>query len=147
MVRDLCHDATVLENLLWLLTGLAGVVVLLTRMRLSAATQHAGRAQIPQSLVTAHTVVGVLALAAWVVYLVTAMRMVGVASVVLWWVEVLVGLGILARWLPSSGDRTHAADAVDDTWTSGPALSVLGHVGLLLGAVVFTFAVVADKVA
>ncbi len=132
---------------MWLLTGLAGVVVLLTRMRLSAAAQHAGRAQIPQSLVNVHTVVGVLALAAWVAFLVTSTRVLGLASVALWWVEVLVGLGLLARWLPGSGGHAHAAEAVDDTWAKGPALSVLGHVGLLLGTIVFTFAVVADKVA
>ncbi len=48
------------------------------------------------------------------------------------------GLLILGRWLPSRG--RHAADATSDTWSEGPGLSVLAHVGMLVGVIVFTWA-------
>ena len=47
------------------------------------------------------------------------------------------GLLILLRWLPSQGK--HATGARDDTWSEGPGLSVLAHVGLLVGVLVFTW--------
>lgn len=133
----------VTENILWMLTALAGVVVLLTRMRLSAERQ-AGHAQIPMSIVHAHTVVGVLAIAVWVYYLNGPSDLLGLGSLALWWVEALIGVLILARWLPGGG--THAADAVDDSWAQGPSLSILGHVGMVLGVAFFTFCVVSGRV-
>lgn len=134
-----------LDNALWMLTALAAVVVLLTRMRLSAAAQQtSGHAQIPQVVVNAHTLVGVLALAVWVSYLVSPSDLAGWASLVLWWVLTLIGLGILARWLPGGG--RHAADATQDGWANGPALSVLGHVGMALGVIFFTYTVLAGRV-
>jgi hypothetical protein len=54
------------------------------------------------------------------------------------------GLMILVRWLPSHGK--HASDAVQDSWSEGPGLSVLAHVGMLMGVVVFTTAYLTSKV-
>ena len=143
--RDLCHDASVeLDDLLWMLTALAAVVVLLTRMRLSATGRQPGHAQIPGTILNAHTVLGVAALAIWIFYLTSPSGVLGVVALVLWWSEVIVGILILARWLPGAGK--HAAPAVDDSWAEGPYLSILGHVGLLLGVMFFTFCVLADKV-
>ena len=51
---------------------------------------------------------------------------------------------ILVRWLPSHGK--HASEAVQDTWSEGPGLSVLAHVGMLVGVVVFTFAYLTNAV-
>ena len=133
-----------IENVLWMLTALAGVVVLLTRMRLSAA-RHAGHAQVSRAVVDAHTVVGVLALGTWAAYLSSPSTTLGYVALGLWWVEVLIGIGILLRWLPGGG--RHAAEATEDGWAQGPALSILGHVGLLLGVAFFTWTVLADKVA
>ena len=49
------------------------------------------------------------------------------------------GLLILVRWLPSQGK--HAPEAVRDTLVAtGPGLSVLAHVGMLVGVIVFTCA-------
>ena len=62
----------------------------------------------------------------------------GLVGLVLWWVVALAGLLILARWLPARG--RHASAAVEDSWSSGPGLSVLGHVGMVVGVVVFTYA-------
>jgi hypothetical protein len=143
-----CHDASVttetIDNILWMLTALAGVVVLLTRMRLSAERQ-AGHAQIPGTVVNAHTVVGIAAIAVWVYYLSSPTDLLGVGSLGLWWLEALIGVLILARWLPGTGK--HAADAVDDSWAQGPSLSILGHAGMVVGVGFFTFCVVAGRIA
>lgn len=141
----MCHDASVtIENVLWMLTALAAVVVLLTRMRLSAVSEQSGHARIPQSILDAHTVGGIAALAVWIFYLTSPRDDLGYVALVLWWVEALIGILILARWLPGAGK--HAAATTDDTWAQGPSLSILGHIGLVLGVAFFTFCVVAGKV-
>lgn len=132
-----------LDNAVWLLTGLAAVVVLLTRMRLSSEGSQAGHALVPISVVNAHTVVGVVALAIWVAYLVSPGGALGAVALVVWWVEVLIGILILARWMSGSGK--HATATTGDSWGEGPALSILGHVGMLLGISFFTWIVLADK--
>jgi hypothetical protein len=132
-----------LENVLWMLTALAAVVVLLTRMRLSASTRQSGHAQIPGWVLNAHTVLGVVALVVWGRYLVSPDDTVGLAALVVWWLEVLVGVLVLARWLPGAG--RHAAPAAEDGWAQGPALSILGHVGLLLGVAFFTYCVLTGQ--
>lgn len=132
-----------LDNAVWMLTGLAAVVVLLTRMRLSSEKSQAGHALVPLGIVKAHTVVGVLALAVWIYYLVSPGDRVGALALVAWWIEVALGILILTRWLSRPGK--HAADATGDNWAQGPALSILGHVGMLLGVGFFTWVVLADK--
>ena len=145
MDLDLCHDARVeLENVLWMLTALAAVVVLLTRMRLSATGRQPGHAQIPGTILNAHTVLGVTALVVWIFYLTSPSDAVGLVALLVWWIEVVVGILILARGVPGAG--RHAAPAVDDSWAEGPYLSILGHVGLLLGVIFFTYCVLAGKV-
>ena len=133
-----------IDNVLWMLTALAAVVVLLTRMRLSAEHQ-AGHAQIPMSVLNAHTVMGVVAIGVWVYYLNSPSDLVGLGALAAWWIEALIGVLILMRWLPGAGK--HAAEATDDSWAQGPSLSILGHVGMVLGVAFFTYCVVAGKVA
>ena len=83
------------------------------------------------------------ALVVWLVFLVspedspTGGAAVGIVGLGLWWVTTLVGLMILVRWLPSRG--RHATEARQDSWSDGPGLSVLAHVGLLVGVLVFTW--------
>ena len=140
----LCHDATVeLENVLWMLVALAAVVVLLTRMRLHANNRQAGHAQISDGLVNAHTLFGVAALALVGCYLVSPSDLRAVPALVVWWLEALIGVLILARWLPGGG--RHAADARDDSWAQGPSLSILGHVGMVAGVGFFTYVVVTGQ--
>src|SRR5690349_21380725 len=116
--RELCHDAPVsLDNAVWLLTGLAAVVVLLTRMRLSSEQSQSGHAVVPLSVVNAHTLVGVAALAVWIYYLTSPDGMWGLAGLGLWWIEVGLGLLILARWM--SRPSKHAADTTGDSWAEG----------------------------
>lgn len=134
-----------LDNAVWLLTGLAAVVVLLTRLRLANEGQQAGHALVPTAVVNAHTGVGVIALGIWVYYLSSPDDLLGIVSLAVWWLEVVIGLLILARWL--TRPSKHAADTTGDTWGQGPGLSVLGHVGMFLGIAFFTWIVLADKLA
>ncbi|GAA5147154.1 hypothetical protein GCM10023340_19120 [Nocardioides marinquilinus] len=129
----------------YVLTGLAAVVVVLTRLRLRRSSRGAGRADIARGPVAVHTVAGVLALAGWSTFLLAGDSLsedrasqLGIAALVLWWVTALAGLLILARWLPTRG--RHAAPAAEDSWSDGPGLSVLGHVGLVVGVALFTYA-------
>jgi uncharacterized membrane protein YuzA (DUF378 family) len=124
------------EYVVYVLTGLAAVVVVLTRLRLAKDTA-AGRHQVGLGIVNVHTFFGVLALVGWVVYLVGKNDLVGVVALAFWWLTAIAGLLILLRWLPSRGK--HATDAQDDSWSEGPGLSVLAHGGMFVGVLVFTW--------
>ncbi len=131
--------------IVYVLTALAAVVVVLTRLRLKRDRSGAGRVDIARGPVGVHTVAGVLALVTWVGFLATAdtvsestSTLLGIAALVLWWVVAIAGLLLLLRWMPARG--RHASGAVEDSWSSGPGLSVLGHVGMVVGVLVFTYA-------
>jgi hypothetical protein len=124
------------EYVVYVLTGLAAVVVVLTRLRLAKDTA-AGRHQVGLGIVNVHTFFGVLALVGWLVYLVGKDDLVGVVALAFWWLTAIAGLLILLRWLPSRGK--HATDAQDDSWSEGPGLSVLAHGGMFVGVLVFTW--------
>ena len=106
-------------------------------------TAHTAKAVLVTILVV--TLVAAVALGVWVSYLTSPSRTVGLVALLLWWIEVLLGILILLRWLPSSAGGSHADDAKDDSWADGPALSILGHVGMLLGIGFFTWVVLADR--
>ncbi|WP_310529307.1 hypothetical protein [Nocardioides sp.] len=139
-----------LEVLVYVLTPLAAVVVVLTRLRLSGDGSAAGRLQISHRLLLVHTVVGALALVLWVLFLVfppdnpLGGSAVGIVAIGLWWVTTIVGLLVLARWLPARGK--HAEPAATDSWAQGPWLSMLAHIGLLVGVLVFTYAYLTSAV-
>lgn len=133
-----------LDDVLWMLTALAAVVILLTRMRLSASRRQSGHAQVPGTILNMHAVIGVTALTIWIYYLTSPSDTLGIVSVALWWLEVIVGILILLRWLPGSG--RHAAPSAEDGWAQGPSLSILGHVGMLLGVAFITYCVLAGKI-
>ena len=133
-----------IEVIVYILTALAAVVVVLTRLRLGKQEGGAGRVSVGPSLLNLHTVAGVLALMVWVAYLIaqedTAVggELAGIIGLALWWIVTLAGLLILVRWIPSRG--RHADTAQEDTWSEGPGLSILAHVGMLVGVLVFTYA-------
>jgi hypothetical protein len=133
-----------LEVLVYVLTPLAAVVVVLTRLRLSGDGSAAGRLQISRRLLRLHTVAGSLALVLWVLFLafpadsLLGGSAVGIVALGLWWVTTVVGLLVLARWLPARGK--HAQPAATDSWSKGPWLSGLAAGGLLVGTRVFTYA-------
>jgi hypothetical protein len=135
------------ETIVYVLTGLAAVVVVLTRLRLGGGDLGAGRADVGRTTLNVHTGAGALALVAWVIFLFGDERltddssaMVGIVALTLWWVVVVAGLLILVRWLPTHGK--HALTGIEDTWSEGPGLSILAHVGMLVGVCVFTYAYV-----
>ena len=57
---------------MYVLTALAAVVVVLTRLRLGRRSGGAGRLNMGRGLVNVHTVAGVLALVSWVIFLVAS---------------------------------------------------------------------------
>ncbi len=133
-----------IEVIVYILTALAAVVVVLTRLRLGKQEGGAGRVSVGPALLNLHTVAGVLALVVWVAYLFaqeeTALggELAGIIGLALWWVVTIAGLLILVRWIPSRG--RHATSAKEDSWSEGPGLSILAHVGMLVGVLVFTYA-------
>lgn len=133
------------ERIAFVLTALAAVVIVLTRVRMASRDEEAaGRVDIPRSLVNVHTIFGVLALALWGAFLLTDVDTVyGWIGLGCWWVTTVAGLLILMRWMPARG--RHASGPASDSWGEGPGLSVLGHVGLLVGSIVWTYLLIADK--
>lgn len=133
-----------LPVIVYVLTALAGLVVVLTRVRLGGDRAAPGRLQISRGLLNTHTIAGLAALMTWIAFLVTGLgdekgnAIIGVAALALFWITTVAGLMILVRWIPSRGK--HAAAAVNDDWSEGPALSILAHVGMLVGVCVFTWA-------
>lgn len=138
------------QVIVYVLTALAAVVVVLTRMRLGKQDAVAGRFQVGRQLLNLHTVAGVLALVTWIVFLVAGetttlgSATVGIVALAFWWVTVVAGLLILVRWLPSHG--RHASAGALDSWSEGPGLSVLAHVGMFVGVCVFTWAYLTSAV-
>lgn len=138
------------EVIVYVLTVLAAVVVVLTRVRLADEEGGAGRFQIARGLLTAHLVTGSSALVLWLVFLIApegsppGSPWVGIVALGLWWFTAVLGLLILSRWLPAKG--RHATTARKDSWSEGPGLSILAHVGLAVGVLVFTYAYLVSAV-
>ena len=127
----------------WILTALAAVVVVLTRLRLRG-DDAAGRFSISHRVPVAHFVSGIIALVLWIGVLVAPEDslvggpVVGILAIAFWWITALCGLLILARWLPAKG--RHVPEASGDRWSDGPGLSLLAHLGMAVGVLVFTVA-------
>jgi len=134
----------------YVLTALAAVVVVLTRLRLGRGSGGAGRLHMGSGLVNVHTVAGVLALVSWVIFLVASddsflgSASFGIISLAFWWITVIAGLLILVRWRRPRG--RHASQGAADSWSDGPGLSILAHVGMLVGVCVFTWAYLTSAV-
>lgn len=127
----------------YILTALAAVVIVLTRLRLSGE-DVAGRFSINRRLPAVHFVAGTLALVLWLGVLLAPEdtlvggAFIGIVAIAFWWITAVCGLLILARWLPATG--RHAPEAAGDGWSDGPGLSLLAHLGMTVGVLVFTYA-------
>lgn len=138
------------DLLVYALTVAAVVIVVLTRLRLAGRYDIAGRLQISEHLLTAHTVAGGLASVLWILFLLLSEDAflggpaAGIVAIGLFWVAAIAGLLILARWLPARG--RHAHGAVADTWSEGPGLSLLAHLGMVVCVLVFTYAYLTSAV-
>ena len=126
-----------------MLTALSAVVVVLTRLRMRGGRGPAGsRSASGCSTCTRSAACSRWSL--WTVFLVAAGGLaarrpaVGIIGLGLYWIVAVAGLLILVRWLPSHG--RHASEGRQDTWSEGPGLSVLAHVGMLVGVILFTCA-------
>lgn len=129
----------------YVLTFLGAVVVALTRLRLGRSEEGgARRVDVGPTWLLAHTVLGSLAVLVWLVFLIAPEDslpgdpLVGIVALGLWWATAIAGLMILVRWLPSKG--RHAVEVPEDSWSSGPGLSLLAHLGVVVGVAVFTWA-------
>ena len=130
----------------WVLTVLAAVVVVLTRVRLAKETATAaGRISIPKSCSTCtRSPACPRWCSGWRSWS-PETTLLGWIGLLLWWVTVVAGLLVLARWMPAKGK--HSSGPATDTWGEGPGLSVLAHVGLLVGVSIFTAFLALDKIA
>jgi hypothetical protein len=137
------------QVIVYVLTGLALVVVVLTRLRMRRG-QGAGHAFVGTLLLNFHTGAGLLALVTWVLFLVSGEdsffgdSLVGIIALAFWWTVTVCGLLMLMRWLPSRG--RHASEGFQDSWSEGPGLSILAHVGMLVGVCIFTWAYLTSAV-
>jgi hypothetical protein len=137
------------DVIVYVLTGLALVVVVLTRLRMGKG-QGAGHAYVGNLLLNLHTGSGVLALVSWVLFLVSPESsffgdsLIGILSLACWWIVTICGLLMLVRWLPSRG--RHSSSGFQDSWSEGPGLSILAHVGMLVGVSIFTWAYLTSAV-
>lgn len=127
----------------YLLTALAAVAIVLTRVRLRGAAPT-GRFSISPRLPGVHFGAGMIALVLWVGVLVAPEDTLvggpafGILAVAFWWLTAICGLLILMRWLPARGRHVPAVSG--DSWSDGPGLSLLAHLGMTVGVVVFTYA-------
>ncbi|MGN0064644.1 MAG: hypothetical protein ACI379_10415 [Nocardioides sp.] len=125
----------------WVLTALAAVVIVVTRLRLGGRNQSEGPAA-SRSLVRAHLGVGVVTWLLWVVFLLApedtllGSPELGIVAIGGWWLLAGIGLSLLARWRRPRGRHTGGHDGAP---LAGLLLSVLGHVGMLLGVLQFTY--------
>ena len=127
------------EVIVYVLTALAAVVVVLTRLRLGRGERRRRPAPDGPGLRQRRTPwPGARARHCGSRSSSSAARSLGIVALACWWIVVVAGLLILVRWLPSRGK--HASDGQEDTWSDGPGLSILAHVGMLVGVGVFTWA-------
>ena len=96
------------DVIVYVLTGLALVVIVLTRLRMGRG-QGAGRVYVGNLLLNMHTGSGLIAIITWVLFLVSPEDsalgdpLVGIISLAFWWVVTICGLLMLVRWLPEPG--------------------------------------------
>ena len=133
------------QTITYVLSALAGLVVVLTRVRLGAQDHEgAGRLSIPKGLLNTHTLFGVVGVLAWGAGLAMEEALICWGGLLLLWVTTVAGLLILLRWMPAHG--RHSSGPVADSWGEGPGLSILAHVGMFVGVLLFTGFLILDKI-
>ncbi|WP_300678546.1 hypothetical protein [Nocardioides sp.] len=138
------RDFTLPLSITLALSLLAGLVVLLTRLRL--------RRTHPGLTLRLHTWLGGIGFVLWLIFLVASSdsdwtSLVGVIGLGCWWVVAITGLFLLARWKPSArGKRAAALSTSADSWSTTPWLSIAAHLSLFIVVGWFTFAYVTSKI-
>ena len=130
------------ELIVYVLTALAAVVIVLTRLRLGTSRVVPVADDVGRAALDVHTIAGVLALVAWLVFLFGEDQLrttVPRSSASSRWPLVDRGGRRTADPGPvAAHPRQARGDATQDSWSEGPGLSVLAHVGMLVGVSVFT---------
>ncbi len=127
--------------LVYVLTGVAALIIVLTRLRLGKSRGKTSRSSGASGLLTIYATSGVLAVLGWVVFLFfpedspAGHPLVGVVALFFWWVAALVGLRMTTR-RPARGK--HAAPS--DGAKTGNASLIVGQLVLLAAVAVFTWA-------
>jgi len=135
--------------LVYAVTIIAGLIVLLTRLRWRQE-KVAGKATVSSRWALWHTVCGILGFVIWMIFLIApgdsllGGAAMGIFGLGFWWLVVIFGLVMLTRWLPSRG--RHAGDGAQDGWSGGPWLSLSAHGGMVIIAIVMTWAYLMQKV-
>jgi hypothetical protein len=128
--------------IVYVLTCVAGLIVLSTRLRLGRPTGRIARASAVSGLLTIYVASGLLGLLGWLMFLVfpddsmVGDPLVGVIALFFWWIATLMGLRIANRPAPQG---KHAASAGRDR-RSRRSLLMVGQVVLLLTVGFFTWA-------
>lgn len=124
--------------LTYVLTAGCVLVVVMTRRILGGL--------VPRLLLDLHTGLGAVGTVLWLLFLVLPgdHALLGVVGLGCWWVVSVVGLLLLSRWLPGRGARGKRAARQAQAGT--PWLSILGHVGVFVAAMWFTYAYVTSRV-
>ncbi len=127
--------------LVYALTGVATLILVLTRVRLGQTRGKTSRSSGASGLLTIYATSGVLAVVGWVTFLVfpedspAGDPLVGVVALFFWWVAALVGLRMMTR-RPARGK--HAAPS--EGARAGHTLLLVAQVGLVGAVAVFTWA-------
>jgi len=139
----------VMAVVVYVLTGLAALIVVLTRLRWRQE-RVAGRASVTPRVAFWHSLCGAVALVLWGTFLIAPSSSalggaaMGIFGLGFWWLVVILGLLMLMRWLPSRG--RHAGETGKDSWSEGPLLSLLAHGGMVVIALVMTWAYLTERV-
>jgi hypothetical protein len=126
--------------MIYVLAALTCLVVVLTRARLSGPG-GADRTGVTTFVLATHTGSGVIGLGLWLTYLWLPKDdavLIGIVALGFLWILAASGVLIMMRWLPSKG--RHSSPSLEDDWSDGPGLSILAHLGMLVGVVIDTYA-------
>lgn len=132
--------------LAWILVALATLVLVLTPVRLRGSRGARGMTDFSPWALNAHSITLFIGLALIVLRLLDVY-----SSTIATWVAIvclviasLIGLSFLRRW-SRTGSR-HSAAFEGDSWTRGPWLSQLAHIGLTVGTVIFAWLLLTDRI-
>lgn len=129
----------------WILVALGVLALVLTQVRLRKYRGKGGMADIAPWILNLHSAAGATGL------VLVALRLTDVTSSgTAMWIAIvalaltsLIGLSFLARWRPARG--RHVERIHGDGWTSGPWLSQIAHLGMLVGTIYLAWGMITDR--
>ena len=130
----------------WILVALGVLVLVLTPLRLRRSKGEQGMTDFSGWVLNVHSItlvvgLGLIALRLLDVHTSTDATWLAIICMV---IASLIGLSFLGRWR-RSGSR-HAEAFHGDSWTRGPGLSQIAHIGTALGTIALAWMLLADKI-